>query len=98
MLSIVETWLATLHLHLQHEAATTDTDESRRRKKSSTQKAPAKRVRPFSFVRLDGSTALSARQRIVDEFNADEDLFAALLTTRVGGVGIDLTGADRVVK
>jgi DNA excision repair protein ERCC-6 len=33
----------------------------------------------------------------VDEFNFNDDIFAALLTTRVGGVGIDLTGADRVV-
>lgn len=30
-------------------------------------------------------------------FNEDADIFAALLTTKVGGVGIDLTGADRVV-
>lgn len=48
-------------------------------------------------MRLDGNTALGARQGLVDAFNRDESIFAALLTTRVGGVGVDLTGADRVV-
>ena len=34
---------------------------------------------------------------MVDRFNSDAGIFAALLTTRVGGVGVDLTGVDRVV-
>ena len=52
---------------------------------------------PYAYVRLDGGTSLAARQGLVDRFNNDDRIFAALLTTRVGGVGINLTGADRVV-
>jgi hypothetical protein len=33
----------------------------------------------------------------MDEFNSDESIFCFLLTTRVGGLGVNLTGADRVV-
>ena len=40
---------------------------------------------------------MDERQRIVDEFNEDESIFCMLLTTQVGGVGLMLTGADRVI-
>ena len=30
-------------------------------------------------------------------FNGDKDLFVFLLTTKVGGLGVNLTGASRVV-
>lgn len=36
-------------------------------------------------------------QHLIDRFNADESIFMMLLTTRTGGVGINLTGADRVI-
>jgi SWI/SNF-related matrix-associated actin-dependent regulator 1 of chromatin subfamily A len=49
-------------------------------------------------VRLDGSTAVEERQRICDAFNRDgSDIFAFLLSTRAGGQGLNLTGADVVV-
>ena len=49
-------------------------------------------------ARLDGSTPIARRAAIVDAFNAPSSpLKALLLTTRVGGLGLNLTGADRVL-
>jgi DNA excision repair protein ERCC-6 len=53
--------------------------------------------RGYSFLRMDGTTRVSDRQVLIDTFNADGGPFAFLLTTRVGGVGCNLVGADRVV-
>ncbi|RLN02560.1 hypothetical protein BBJ28_00014002 [Nothophytophthora sp. Chile5] len=48
--------------------------------------------------RLDGTTNVAERQSRLDAFNApDSDLFVFLLTTRAGGIGVNLVGADRVV-
>jgi DNA excision repair protein ERCC-6 len=51
----------------------------------------------FNFRRMDGSTPIKDRQNMVDEFNKSPDLHVFLLTTRVGGIGVNLTGADRVI-
>jgi DNA excision repair protein ERCC-6 len=51
----------------------------------------------WKFGRLDGNTNVSARQRLVDEFNSDESYFGMLCTTRTGGVGLNLTGANRII-
>lgn len=51
----------------------------------------------FTYLRMDGSTAISQRQNLVDEFNNDPSLHVFLLTTKVGGLGVNLTGADRVI-
>lgn len=52
----------------------------------------------YSMLRVDGSVAKVAdRQQRVDAFNADRSVFAFLLTTQVGGLGLTLTGADRVI-
>ena len=51
----------------------------------------------FSFCRMDGSTPIVKRQALVDLFNGRADVFLFLLTTRVGGLGINLVGADRVI-
>ena len=51
----------------------------------------------WPYRRMDGNVAVSSRARLIDEFNADEGIFVFLLTTRVGGLGINLTGADRVL-
>ena len=40
---------------------------------------------------------ISEREAIIDEFNASADIPVLFLTTGVGGVGITLTGADRVI-
>ncbi|KAL5106891.1 hypothetical protein TcWFU_005968 [Taenia crassiceps] len=48
-------------------------------------------------LRLDGSVSLSAREALVSRFNADPSIDALLLTTAVGGLGLNLTGADTVI-
>ncbi|KDP38213.1 hypothetical protein JCGZ_04856 [Jatropha curcas] len=50
-----------------------------------------------TYSRLDGSTQVTERQNIVDAFNNDTSIFACLLSTRAGGQGLNLTGADTVV-
>ena len=50
------------------------------------------------YQRLDGSISALQKQKRIDEFNApDSPLFAFLLSTRAGGVGINLASADTVV-
>lgn len=46
---------------------------------------------------LTPSTQVAERQTIVDTFNNDTSIFACLLSTRAGGQGLNLTGADTVV-
>ncbi|KRY49454.1 DNA excision repair protein ERCC-6 [Trichinella britovi] len=53
--------------------------------------------RNYAHLRMDGTTAVGSRQSIVTTFNENADIFVLLLTTRVGGLGLDLTGADRVI-
>lgn len=50
----------------------------------------------FSYYRLDGSVAIQKRMQMIDEFN-HSDIMAFILTTKVGGIGINLTGANRVI-
>lgn len=51
----------------------------------------------WKFGRLDGNTNVRARQNLVDNFNSDDSFFALLCTTRTGGVGLNLTGANRII-
>lgn len=51
----------------------------------------------FTYLKMDGSTPISRRQALVDRFNGDPNLHVFLLTTKVGGLGVNLTGADRVI-
>jgi DNA excision repair protein ERCC-6 len=51
----------------------------------------------FNYLRMDGSTNIKDRQTLVDRFNKDPDLHVFLLTTKVGGLGVNLTGANRVI-
>uniref|UniRef100_A0A8C9WU67 Snf2-related CREBBP activator protein n=1 Tax=Scleropages formosus TaxID=113540 RepID=A0A8C9WU67_SCLFO len=49
------------------------------------------------YLRLDGSTRVEQRQALMERFNADQRIFCFILSTRSGGVGVNLTGADTVV-
>uniref|UniRef100_A0A914DQK6 DNA repair and recombination protein RAD54-like n=1 Tax=Acrobeloides nanus TaxID=290746 RepID=A0A914DQK6_9BILA len=51
----------------------------------------------YRYLRMDGGTPISARQNLVEQFNMDPEIFVFLLTTRVGGLGVNLTGASRVL-
>lgn len=52
--------------------------------------------RKHRYMRLDGSSKISARRDMVADFQAREDIFCFLLSTRAGGLGINLTAADTV--
>lgn len=56
-----------------------------------------RRQEDIKYVRMDGKTAISQRQKLVDQFNNDPDIHVFLLTTKVGGLGVNLTGANRVI-
>ncbi|KAI1410650.1 hypothetical protein F5Y13DRAFT_202118 [Hypoxylon sp. FL1857] len=57
-----------------------------------------KRMLPsVSYLRLDGSVEANKRQDIVNKFNKDPSYDCLLLTTSVGGLGLNLTGADTVI-
>ncbi|KAK0855947.1 chromatin remodeling complex Adenosinetriphosphatase [Friedmanniomyces endolithicus] len=55
-------------------------------------------MRGFKYSRIDGSTAHEDRIAAIDEYNKPQsEKFLFLLTTRAGGLGINLTSADIVV-
>ncbi|XP_041045854.1 DNA repair and recombination protein RAD54B isoform X1 [Carcharodon carcharias] len=52
----------------------------------------------YSYTRLDGQTPVSHRQQIVDSFNSKQSKsFIFLLSSKAGGVGLNLIGASRLV-
>lgn len=52
----------------------------------------------FRYKRLDGSRSLDTRQNDIKEYNSkDSDSFIFLLSTRAGGLGINLASADTVI-
>ncbi|KAL1900641.1 DNA repair protein rhp26 [Sporothrix stenoceras] len=51
----------------------------------------------INYLRMDGKTAIKDRQTLVDRFNNSPDIDLFLLTTKVGGLGTNLTGANRVI-
>lgn len=50
-----------------------------------------------TYMRLDGSTKPQQRQDLMTRFNSDPRYTAFILSTRSGGVGINLTGANCVI-
>ncbi|KAH8311233.1 hypothetical protein KR044_005137, partial [Drosophila immigrans] len=56
-----------------------------------------KHLPSVTYLRLDGSVPASLRQDIVNNFNSDPSIDVLLLTTQVGGLGLNLTGADTVI-
>ncbi|EXB88373.1 DNA repair and recombination protein RAD26 [Morus notabilis] len=51
----------------------------------------------YSYRRMDGLTPIKQRMALIDEFNNSNDVFVFILTTKVGGIGTNLTGANRVI-
>ncbi|KAM8969241.1 SWI/SNF-related matrix-associated actin-dependent regulator of chromatin subfamily A containing DEAD/H box 1 isoform 1-T3 [Sarcophilus harrisii] len=49
------------------------------------------------YLRLDGKTQISERIHLIDQFNTDMDIFIFLLSTKAGGLGINLTSANVVI-
>ncbi|RAL04367.1 putative SNF2 family helicase/ATPase (Swr1) [Aspergillus ibericus CBS 121593] len=49
------------------------------------------------YLRLDGTTKVEQRQILTDRFNNDNRILAFILSSRSGGLGINLTGADTVI-
>ena len=51
----------------------------------------------YKYLRLDGSTSIEQRQCLMERFNNDKRIFCFILSTRSGGIGVNLTGADTVI-
>ena len=51
----------------------------------------------YTYMRLDGATKPEQRQALMERFNADDKIFAFILSTRSGGCGVNLIGADTVI-
>ena len=55
-------------------------------------------MRGYQYCRIDGSTAHEDRIAAIDDYNKEgSEKFLFLLTTRAGGLGINLTSADIVI-
>ncbi|GER57189.1 DNA helicase INO80 [Striga asiatica] len=53
--------------------------------------------RKYRYLRLDGSSTIMDRRDMVKDFQHRSDIFVFLLSTRAGGLGINLTAADTVI-
>lgn len=53
--------------------------------------------RKYKYLRLDGSSTIMDRRDMVNDFQLRSDIFVFLLSTRAGGLGINLTAADTVI-
>mmetsp|Transcript_21660 Transcript_21660/g.32245 ORF Transcript_21660/g.32245 Transcript_21660/m.32245 type:complete len:1962 (-) Transcript_21660:105-5990(-) len=51
----------------------------------------------YTYLRLDGTTKPEQRQKLMERFNNNSKIFVFILSTRSGGVGVNLTGADTVI-
>lgn len=49
------------------------------------------------YFRLDGNTSVSDRDYMVKQYQTNESMFAFILSTRAGGIGVTLTAADTVI-
>ncbi|ODN01205.1 DNA repair and recombination protein RAD54B [Orchesella cincta] len=51
----------------------------------------------YQFKRLDGTTIAKQRQQIVDQFNTSPNEFVFLLSSKAGGLGLNLQGASNII-
>jgi helicase SWR1 len=54
-------------------------------------------IHGYRYMRLDGATKIEDRQLLTEKFNRDNKIPVFILSTRSGGLGINLTGADTVI-
>jgi helicase SWR1 len=54
-------------------------------------------IHGYRYLRLDGSTKIEQRQDMMERFNRDTRIDVFILSSRSGGVGMNLTGADTVI-
>ncbi|XP_076670162.1 lymphoid-specific helicase [Andrena cerasifolii] len=54
-------------------------------------------LRDYGYVRLDGNIRLEDRKENIKRFNESSDIFLFLISTRAGGVGLNLAAADTVI-
>ena len=54
-------------------------------------------VHGYLYLRLDGSTKAEQRQALTEKFNNDQRIFCFILSSRSGGIGLNLAGADTVI-
>ncbi|KAL7669115.1 hypothetical protein ACOME3_009784 [Neoechinorhynchus agilis] len=56
------------------------------------------KIRNYTFVRLDGSLSIKKRGKLVQEFNdPGSSVFIFMLSSKAGGCGLNLIGANRLV-
>jgi len=55
------------------------------------------KIRGHKYLRLDGQTPVQERQVLIDKFNNDPTIFCFILSTKAGGLGINLTAANAVI-
>jgi DNA helicase INO80 len=53
--------------------------------------------RKYNYFRMDGSSSLSDRRDMVNDYQNNPNVFCFLLSTRAGGLGVTLTAADTVI-
>lgn len=53
--------------------------------------------RRIKYFRLDGSTSVGERRQMIIEFQTNREIQVFILSTRAGGLGVNLTGADTVI-
>jgi SWI/SNF-related matrix-associated actin-dependent regulator 1 of chromatin subfamily A len=51
----------------------------------------------IKFLRFDGQVPATERQEIIDQFHKDDEIKVLLLSTKAGGVGLNLTCANTVI-
>jgi len=54
-------------------------------------------MRNYPYCRIDGQVEVSSRQQQIVDFNKSSSIFCFLLSTRAGGLGINLASADTVI-
>ena len=51
----------------------------------------------YTYLRMDGSTSVAHRPRMMEQFNNDNRIFIFIISTRSGGLGVNLIGANTVI-